>query len=58
LKELSTTSGKGTSVEDMLNIDILFDACAARAALLIKECGQAIQMSTAPAEVKDNELFA
>lgn len=42
----------------MLDIDILLDACAARAAILIKETGQSLQESSASAMEKDNELFA
>lgn len=58
LQELSMIQGKGVTVEEILTIDILFDACAARAALQIKECGQAMQESSATAKVKDNELFS
>jgi Acyl-CoA oxidase len=46
------------SVEECLNLDILLDACAARAALLIKETVEAMQGSKATSREKDNELFA
>jgi hypothetical protein len=41
-----------------LSLDILLDACAARAALLIKETVKSMQESKATSREKDNELFA
>jgi hypothetical protein len=58
LQELSLIKNKGLSVEECLNLDILLDACAARAALLIKETVEAMQGSKATSREKDNELFA
>lgn len=37
MKELSNMKGKGTTVEELFDIDVLFNGLAARAALLIKE---------------------
>lgn len=58
LKELEGIKGKGATVDELLNIEILFDAMAARAGLLIKECGESIANSKQSQRTKDNELFA
>jgi hypothetical protein len=58
LKELEGIKGKGATIDELLNIDILFDAMAARAGLLIKECGESIAASKQSQRTKDNELFA
>jgi hypothetical protein len=38
LEELSTLKGKGTSVEDFFNLDLILDALGVKAAILIREC--------------------
>ena len=58
LEELSTLKGKGSSVEDFFNLDLILDALGVKAAILIRECSQNMADSTAPFKVKDNELFA
>lgn len=58
IEEIEKIKAKGTTVEECLNIDVLFDAMASRAAILIKQTGEGIATSTAPAKVTDNELFA
>lgn len=57
-KELLAIKGKGILVDEVTNVQILEQALAVRAIILIMETAQAINESKEPLKVKDNELFA
>ena len=57
-KELLDIKGKGTSLEDMTNIQTLDQALAVRALIQIINTSKAIEESKEPAKVNDNELFS
>lgn len=58
MDETLSIQGKGTTVEECLDMDVLSRALQAQAAQLIKETVKAYNESTQPIKSKDNELFA
>ena len=61
LNQMPTTlkiQGKGKTVEDCLDIDVLSRALQAQTSQLIKETVKAFTESKQPDKVKDNDLFA
>lgn len=57
-KELAAVKGKGKSVQEMMDVNVVEQALAARALSQIETTVKAIAASDAPEKVKDNELFA
>lgn len=57
-KDLISIKGKGKSIDELLDIDLLCKAVAVRALVLVFETEEAIEKSTEPDTVKDNELFS
>jgi len=57
-KQLSAIQGKGKSVEEAMDIDVIEQALAMRALSQIEATVKAMAASDAPEKVKDNELFA
>lgn len=58
IDKLLSISGKGKSVDEVMDLDVLSGALAVRAAYLIKNTVQAVSESHEPERIKDNELFA
>ena len=58
VKELTAIKGRGKSVEELMDINLLMSAVAIRALVLIGETVKAIEESPEHAKVKDNELFS
>jgi len=56
--ELIQLKARITTVEDLLNLDLLEEAMQVRAALYIRDVFSKIASSTAPDKTRDNEMLA
>jgi hypothetical protein len=50
--------GKGKNIKELLNLSLLEEALAVRAAILVRDTATAIAVSKVPKQEAENELFA
>jgi hypothetical protein len=58
IDKLLTIKGKGKSTKELLDLSLLEEALAVRAAVLVRDTATAIAASKAPKQEAENELFA
>jgi hypothetical protein len=58
IEKLLAIKGRGKSTEELLDLNVLKEALAVRAGVLLKEVFELIAASKESEQVKENELFA